>query len=78
MSSKAVLPTRRALQPTYRDRTGRIRLGDVIVAINDDPVTGSKDMVLILEKYKPGEQVKVKVLRNDKEAVVNLVLDEAR
>ncbi|MEO1258526.1 MAG: trypsin-like peptidase domain-containing protein [Bacteroidota bacterium] len=66
------------LQPTYRDRQGRIRLGDVIVAINDDRVGSSKDMVLILEKYKPGDLVKVKVLRNDQEEVVELSLDEAR
>ena len=66
------------LQPTYRDLQGRISLGDVIVAINDDRVESSKDMILILEKYKPGDLVKVKVLRNDKEEVVDLKLDEAR
>ena len=66
------------LQSTYRDRQGRISLGDVIVAINSDKVESSKDMILILEKYKPGDMVKVKVLRNDKEQVVDLKLDEAR
>ena len=35
-------------------------------------------MVLILEKYKPGEEVKVKVLREDEEVVVDLRLDDAR
>ncbi|MEZ4934548.1 MAG: PDZ domain-containing protein [Saprospiraceae bacterium] len=49
------------LQPTYRDRNGRIRLGDAIVAINGDKVESGKDLVLILEKYKPGDVVKVKL-----------------
>ncbi len=66
------------LQPTYRDRDGRIRLGDAIVAINGDEVKSGKDLILILEKYKPGDVVKVKVLRNDREEVVDLTLDEAR
>lgn len=66
------------LQPTYRDRNGRIRLGDAIVAINGDKVESGKDLVLILEKYKPGDVVKVKLLRSDEEVEVDLVLDEAR
>lgn len=66
------------LQPTYRNQRGRISLGDIIVAINGDRVESSKDMILILEKYKPGDVVKVKVLRNDQEEVVDLKLDEAR
>ncbi|MEZ4953393.1 MAG: trypsin-like peptidase domain-containing protein [Saprospiraceae bacterium] len=66
------------LQPTYRDRNGRIRLGDAIVAINGDKVESGKDLVLILEKYKPGDVVKVKLLRSDEEVEVDLILDEAR
>lgn len=66
------------LQATYRDRNGRIRMGDAIISINGDAVKSGKDLILILEKYKPGEQVKVKVLRNDEELEVDLTLDEAR
>ncbi len=66
------------LQPTYRDRNGRIRLGDTIVSINGDAVKGGKDLILILEKYKPGDLVKVKVLRNGEEMEMELRLDEAR
>lgn len=66
------------LQPTYRDRRGQIRLGDAIIGIGADKVDNRNDLVLILEKYKPGDQVPVKVLRNDEEITVEVVLDEAR
>ena len=66
------------LLPTYRDRNGRIHLGDLIVAINDDEVKSPKDMILILEKYEPGDEVIVKVIRNGEEANLNLVLDNPR
>ncbi len=66
------------LQPTYRDSNGRIQIGDSILAINADKVDSGKDLILILEKYKPGEQVTLKVLRNEKEVEIELWLDEAR
>lgn len=66
------------LQPTTRSRYGDIELGDVIVGINDDGIEKYGDLVLALEKYKPGEEVTVKIMRNDKEIKVDLVLDAAR
>jgi S1-C subfamily serine protease len=69
---------RGGLQPTYRDRDGRIRLGDAIVAVNGEKVGSSNDLVLILEKYKAGDTVKVSILREDKEMDVTLRLDAAR
>jgi len=53
------------IQPTRRDRFGRIRLGDIIVAIDGEKVTSENDIVLILENYQPGEVVEVSVLRED-------------
>ncbi len=66
------------LQPIYRDRSGRIQLGDTIVAIDGNKVANSNELILILEKYKAGDQIKVKVLRNDKPIEVNLQLVSAR
>ncbi|MCC6726644.1 MAG: trypsin-like peptidase domain-containing protein [Saprospiraceae bacterium] len=69
---------RAGLQPTYRDRTGRIRLGDAIIGINGEKVESSNDLILILEKFKAGDNVKVKVLREDKEQEVTVRLDGSR
>jgi len=64
--------------PTSRDQYGSIVLGDVIVGINDDPINNQGDLILALEKYKPGEQIEVKLLRDYEAASVQLKLDAAR
>lgn len=63
------------IRPTYRDRYGRFYLGDIILAINDEPVKTQKDMYLVLDKYKPGDEVRVKIKRDDEILEVNLILD---
>ena len=42
------------LRPTRIDRSGRVILGDVIVAIEDQPVRSSGDLILALEKRQGG------------------------
>ncbi len=69
---------RAGLQPTFRDRNGRIRLGDAIIAINGDKVASSNELILILEKYKAGDNVKVKIIREEKEQEVTVRLDGSR
>lgn len=69
---------RAGIQPTVRNRSGAIRLGDIIIAINRDKIKGYSDVVLALEKYKPGETVKITVLRDEKEVSLDLKLDSAR
>lgn len=69
---------RAGLQPTYRDRSGRIRLGDAIIGINNEKVESSNDLILILEKYKIGDNVKVKVLREDREQEVMVKLQGSK
>lgn len=66
------------LRPTLQDRNGNIRLGDAIVAIGNDEVKNSNDLMLILEKYRPGDVVSVTVVREEEELHVNLTLDPAR
>ncbi|NJL74196.1 MAG: trypsin-like serine protease [Saprospiraceae bacterium] len=63
------------LRPTLRDRYGRIILGDIIVGINNDKIKSYSDLILTLEKYKPGQQVVVKLLREEKEVELKVVLD---
>lgn len=69
---------RAGIQPTKRSRFGDIVLGDVIVGINDDAITKYGDLILALEKYKPGQEITVKVMRDEKEVELQLTLDEAR
>ena len=64
------------LKPTYRDRRGNIILGDVIVGINNDPINARTDLTLVLEKYRPGDRVKVKIIRDDQPMEVDLVLED--
>lgn len=53
------------IQGTTLDNQGNILLGDVIVAVNDDPITSNSDLYLALEKYRAGDEVTVSVQRND-------------
>ncbi len=49
-------------------------LGDIIIALDDKKIKNNTDLILALEKYKPGDQVKLTVLRNNKEMEVEVVL----
>ncbi len=69
---------RAGIKPTYRNRYGEIILGDIIVGIGNDKIKSSSEIPLALEKYQPGETVKIKVLRDSKTEELNLKLDEAR
>ncbi|MBK7871869.1 MAG: trypsin-like peptidase domain-containing protein [Saprospiraceae bacterium] len=69
---------RAGIQPTYRNRYGEIVLGDIIVGIGNEKITSSSEISLALEKYQPGDVVKVKLQRDGKVTEVNLKLDEPR
>jgi S1-C subfamily serine protease len=66
------------LVPTYRNQYGKIVLGDIILGIDNAEVTNSNDLVLILEKYKPGDKVEVTVLREGEKIKVPLILDQPK
>ena len=63
------------LRPTRRTREGSIVLGDVITAINGDKVGDRGDLILILEKYKPGDKVTLSITRDYKPVKVELTFD---
>jgi len=54
------------IQPTRRESSGRVRLGDVIVAIDGIKVESPNDLFLLLERYKVGDVVNVSLLRDGK------------
>ncbi len=49
---------------------------DIIVGVNDDKITDLRNYTVVLKKYQPGDKIKMKVLRQGKEQVVELVLGE--
>ena len=64
--AKGSAAAKAGIQPTRRDATGRVRLGDVITAIDGKKIESPNDLFLALEKYKVGEAVNFTVLRNDR------------
>jgi S1-C subfamily serine protease len=64
---------RAGLQPFRRGKGTEIVPGDVITAVNDEPVAGMDDMLSLLEKRQPGDTVTLTVWRagqTRKQAVV--------
>jgi S1-C subfamily serine protease len=55
------------LQPFSRDSRGEVVMGDVITAVNDEPVKDLDDMLSLLERRQPGETVQLKVWRQGRE-----------
>jgi S1-C subfamily serine protease len=65
---------RAGIRPTRRDESGRLVLGDIIVAINGEAVEDSNDLILLLEKKKPGDRVQVEILREEKRHEITVTL----
>ena len=62
------------IQPTRRDAEGRLRLGDIITAVDGKKVETPNDLYLMLEKYKIGDAINLTLSRDGKtvQARVNL------
>ena len=63
------------IQPTRRDAEGRLRLGDIITAIDGKKVDSPNDLYLLLEKYKIGDAVNISILRNGKTVETKVALE---
>lgn len=59
-------PDRLGMRGLTRVERGRIRLGDVIVEIEDQPVRNEEDYADIIEQYEPGDVVSVKTMRDNR------------
>ena len=62
------------LRGTRRDAQGRLILGDVIVAIDDNTVASINDLMTVLDTYQVGDQVTVAVRRDDSRLTVPMTL----
>lgn len=65
------------IQPLYRDDQGKLHLGDIIVAIDGEPIASENDYLLALENYRVGDKVKVTVERENERIALDLTLDPA-
>ena len=66
------------LRGTRRDENGDILVGDVILAVGGREVHSYDDLASALEKMKPGQTARVRVLRGGGTLEVDVVLTEAR
>jgi len=66
------------LRSTTRDRRGRLLLGDLIVAIEGQPVASANDVFLILERRRVGEPVTVTIEREGRRRELEVRLGESR
>ena len=69
---------RARLEGTYRDRRGRLVLGDVIDTLDGREVKSGLDLILLLERYRAGDRVTVGVTRDGKRRDVEVVLGPSR
>ena len=62
------------LRPTRRDVRGNLILGDLIVAVDGQPVRESRDLFRLLDAHEVGEVVKLRVVRNRREVELDVTL----
>jgi len=65
---------RAGLRGARETATGRIELGDILVAVDGKPVETIDDLMDIMDRHKVGEHVTVEVLRNNKRQSLDVVL----
>ena len=63
------------IRPTRREASGRVRLRDVVVAVEGTKVDLPNDLFLALEKYKVGDSVNVSLLRDGKTVQTKVTLE---
>lgn len=63
------------LRPTRRDASGRVRLGDVITAVDGKKIESPNDLFLTLEKYRVGDAVNLTLLRDGKSIQTKITLE---
>jgi S1-C subfamily serine protease len=62
------------LRGAYRDERGRLVIGDIITAIDDEPINTPGDLLLVLEKHTVGDVLRVTYVRDRRAYQANLEL----
>src|SRR5215831_16808053 len=63
------------LRPTQREGSGRVRLGDVITAVDGKKVESLNELFILLENYKVGDVVSISLLRDGKVIQTKVTLE---
>jgi S1-C subfamily serine protease len=63
------------IRPTTRDSAGKIKLGDVIVAVDGKKIESVNDLFLILEQRKVGDTVTLALIRDGKQQLARVALE---
>jgi S1-C subfamily serine protease len=69
---------RAGLRGVRETASGRIELGDIVVAVDGKPVETVDDFMDVMEKYKVGDRVKVDVVRNNSRQSVDVTLQAVK
>jgi S1-C subfamily serine protease len=69
---------RAGIRPVARDRRGRVVVGDVIVAVNEEPIRSGGELGLILESFREGDTVTVTVKRDGRKENLRVKLGAVR
>ena len=56
------------------DKAG-LRLGDIVVSVDEEKIDLDNPLSELIAKHKPGNEVKLKILRNGEEAELTAVLE---
>jgi PDZ domain-containing secreted protein len=54
--------------------TGHIELGDIVVAVDGNPIETVDHLMDVMEKHKVGDRVRVEVVRKNKRQSVEITL----
>ncbi|MDQ7784026.1 MAG: trypsin-like peptidase domain-containing protein [Desulfomonilaceae bacterium] len=65
------------LRATYRDRSGRIQLGDIITAIGEKKIDSVGTLLDVLENHRLGDAVQVTIIREGKKEEIPVRLGPA-
>jgi S1-C subfamily serine protease len=67
---------RAGLRPTRRDLMGNIRLGDLIVAVDDEQLQSTEDFFAALEEHQPGDEVTLTLVRDGQTVAAPITLGQ--
>jgi S1-C subfamily serine protease len=63
------------IRPTRREASGRLRLGDIITAVDGKKTESPNELFLTLEKYRVGDSVNVALIRDGKSLQTKITLE---
>jgi S1-C subfamily serine protease len=63
------------LRETGRNENGKLVLGDLITAVDDEPVHTTDDLYRIIDQHKVGETVKITIMRDGKKRDIEVKLE---